>query len=124
MVPTKSVYLSKVVLILGSFVGVDDILTLSENSRFELPTITGDVSRKGAQFDEEDLTPPFICLTLGQHLFDPLGWVFGSDGDSDQCDIQLAEDNQTGVTGEPSESTFAQQATSRGFWFCLTETLP
>ncbi|KAG8407453.1 hypothetical protein J3459_018485 [Metarhizium acridum] len=69
----ETVDLSKVVVILGSFVGVNNILRLSENSRYEFQP------------------PPGITCTIR-------GWVLGSDPDSDKCDLQLAETNQTGIS--------------------------
>jgi hypothetical protein len=95
----KSDDLAKIVLILGSFVGVDNILGLSENSRYEFqPPQDGQPGHgwKGGQ--TQQLTPPFLCLRIGEHLFDPLGWVIGSDSDSDKCDVQVAENNQTGIS--------------------------
>ncbi|GAO17423.1 uncharacterized protein UV8b_06032 [Ustilaginoidea virens] len=86
---------AKIVLILGSFVGVDGILGLSENSRYAFHPPADD-AWKGGQTQE--LKPPFLCLVFGEHLFDPLGWVVGSDGDSDKCDLQVAETNQTGIS--------------------------
>lgn len=100
MSTAKSVDLSKVVVFLGSFDGVDDILKLSENSRYEFVPPTGgtNTSWMGDQSDELELKPPFMCLTIGEHLFDPQGWVLGSHGDSDKCDLQVAENNQTGIS--------------------------
>lgn len=100
MATGKAVDLSKVVLILGSFVGVNDILKLSENSRYEFlpPTGDADVSWKGGQSEEQELEPPFLCLTIREYLFDPQGWVLGSHSDSDECDLQLAVNNQTGIS--------------------------
>lgn len=86
---------AKVVLMLGSFVGVDDILGLSENSRYAFRP-PGDDAWKGGQTQE--LTPPFLRLEVKEHLFDPLGWVIGSDSDSDKCDLQVSETNQTGIS--------------------------
>ncbi|TWU70533.1 hypothetical protein ED733_000309 [Metarhizium rileyi] len=89
-----------VVVILGSFVGVNDILKLSENSRYEFRPSTGnaDTSWKGGQPREQELNRPFLALTIGEHLYDPRGWVLGSDRDSDECDLQLAETNQMGIS--------------------------
>ena len=100
MSTTKALDLSSVVLILGSFVGVDNILKLSDNSRYEfLPRDEDtDESWKGGQAGEQMPRPPFLCLRIGEHLFDPQGWVLGSHDDSDQCDLQLAENNQTGIS--------------------------
>ncbi|OAA34203.1 Calcium/calmodulin-dependent protein kinase type IV [Metarhizium rileyi] len=96
----ETVDLSKVVVILGSFVGVNDILKLSENSRYEFrpPTGNADTSWKGGQPREQELNRPFLALTIGEHLYDPRGWVLGSDRDSDECDLQLAETNQMGIS--------------------------
>ncbi|KAJ9130177.1 Phosphoenolpyruvate carboxylase kinase [Pleurostoma richardsiae] len=98
MSAAKPVDLSRVVVILGSFVGVDDVLGLSENSRYEfLPPTDGGDSWKGGQSAQE-LEPPLLCLTIGKHMFDPRGWVGGSHSDSDMCDLQLAVNNQTGIS--------------------------
>lgn len=92
--------ISKAVLVLGHFVGVDHILKLSENSRYEFlpPTDDADESWKGAQPKQQELKPPFLCLEIGKHLFDPRGWVIGSHNDPDKCDLQVAENNQTGIS--------------------------
>lgn len=87
--------MDKIVVILGSFVGVD-ILSLSENSRYEFHPPSDDDAWKGGQ--TQDLTPPYLSLTVGEHLFDPFGWVVGSDGDPDKCDLQISETNQTGIS--------------------------
>ncbi|KAG8411916.1 hypothetical protein J3458_015210 [Metarhizium acridum] len=66
----ETVDLSKVVVILGSFVGVNNILRLSENSRYEFQPPSGNVSTswKGDQPREQELNPPFIALASGEHL--------------------------------------------------------
>lgn len=87
--------MDKTVVILGSFVGVD-ILSLSENSRYEFHPPSDDDAWKGGQ--TQDPTPPFLSLEVGEHLFDPLGWVIGSDNNSDKCDLQISETNQTGIS--------------------------
>jgi hypothetical protein len=91
---------SHVVLVLGNFVGVDNVLELSENSRYEFLPSNGktDESWKGNQPEGQKLEPPFLCLEISKHLFDPRGWVIGSHSDSDTCDVQVAENNQTGVS--------------------------
>ncbi|KID95211.1 hypothetical protein MAJ_08845, partial [Metarhizium majus ARSEF 297] len=35
-------------------------------------------SWKGGQSDEQELKQPFLCLRIGENLFDPAGWVLGS----------------------------------------------
>ncbi|KAK1749553.1 kinase-like domain-containing protein [Echria macrotheca] len=91
--------LSRVVLILGSFVGVDDILQLSENSRYSFaPSSDWPDGWMGGQPCHE-LSPPYLALTIGEHLFEPQGWVLGSNSDADVCDLQVAADNQTGISG-------------------------
>ena len=99
MLATKTPDLSKAALFLGSFVGVDDILNMSENSRYEFqpPATDADISWRGGQCKEE-LKPPILCLMIGEHLFDPRGWVIGSHSDSDECDLQVAKNNQTGIS--------------------------
>ncbi|OAA34235.1 Protein kinase-like domain protein [Metarhizium rileyi] len=91
---------SNVVLVLGNFVGVDNVLKLSENSRYEFLPSSGEANEswKGSQPEGQQLKPPFLCLKIGEHLFDPRGWVIGSHSDSDTCDVQLAENNQTGIS--------------------------
>lgn len=91
--------LSKVVLIFGTFVGQDDVLDLSDNTRYKFspPSSDSDASWRGG-LPGGSLRPPFLCLTIGEHLFDPQGWVFGSHADSDVCDVQLVKNNQTGVS--------------------------
>ncbi|KID82661.1 Calcium/calmodulin-dependent protein kinase type IV [Metarhizium guizhouense ARSEF 977] len=91
---------AKVVLILGNFVGADDILSWSDNARFQFnPSMnaTG-TSWKGGEIDEQELKQLFLCLRIGENLFDPAGWVLGSHDDSDICDIQIATTNQTGIS--------------------------
>ena len=90
--------LSKVVLILGSFVGVNDILKLSDNSRYEFLPPAQNAAWKGDQPEAEAFNPPFLCLRIGENMFDPQGWVCGSHGDSDRCDVQVATTNQTGIS--------------------------
>lgn len=87
--------MDKIVVILGSFVGVD-ILSLSENTRYEFHPPSDDDAWKGGQ--TQDPTPPFLSLEVGERLFDPLGWVIGSDSNPDKCDLQIAETNQTGIS--------------------------
>lgn len=87
--------MDRTVVILGSFVGVD-ILSLSENSRYEFHPPSDDDAWKGGQ--TQDPTPPFLSLAVGEHLFDPLGWVIGSGSDPDKCDLQISDTNQTGIS--------------------------
>lgn len=89
----------RIVLIMGSFKSVDNILELSENKRYLFlpPNNRDDVAWMGEQ-SEEHLKPPFFCLTIGEHLFDPTGWILGSHSDSDECDMQIAGDNRSRVS--------------------------
>ncbi|KAK2590479.1 hypothetical protein QQS21_011839 [Conoideocrella luteorostrata] len=100
MADTNAVDFSKVVLILGNFVGADGILDWSDNSRFHFnPSAnTAGMSWKGGQSNEQELKPPFLRLVMGEDLFDPAGWVLGSHHDSDICDLQIAKTNQTGIS--------------------------
>lgn len=102
MTITNAVDLANVVLIFGSFVGVSNILELSENSRYEFTPPNSDADPltnwKGGQPEGQEPQPRFLCLTFGMHLFSPDGWVVGSHADTDQCDLQLAENNKTGIS--------------------------
>lgn len=100
MANTNTVDYAKVVLILGNFVGADDILSWSDNSRFQFnpSTNAAGTSWKGGQSDEQELKPPFLSLVIGENLFDPAGWVLGTHDDSDVCDIQIAATHQTGIS--------------------------
>ncbi|RBR04170.1 uncharacterized protein FIESC28_11619 [Fusarium coffeatum] len=90
--------LAGVVLFLGSFTGVDDIVSLSDNERYHFsPPATAGAGWKGRKLTQEP-KGPFLCLTFGRHLFSPEGWVFGSSSDPDICDVQLAKDNSTGIS--------------------------
>lgn len=94
MATTEAMDLSHIVLLLGNIMGTSNILKLSKNSRYEFkgrpPTWKG--------FQSEELDAPFLCLRFGKHMFSPQGWVIGSSSDSDECDLQLARDNRTGVS--------------------------
>lgn len=102
MAPTGAVDSPNIVLILGSFHGAPNILELSENSRYEFTPPGSDVDPranwKGGQLEQQKLEAPFLCLTFGEHLYSPEGWVVGSSADTDACDLQLAENNQTGIS--------------------------
>ena len=101
MATTKAEDLADIVLLLGNFAGTPDILELSENSRYEF-TPPGDkeddVSWKGGQAQE--LAAPLLCLKFGENMYSPRGWVLGSSDDTDRCDLQLAENNETGISGQ------------------------
>ncbi|KAL6887143.1 hypothetical protein HDV57DRAFT_349730 [Trichoderma longibrachiatum] len=96
-----SVDLSDIVLLIGNVEGTDDILDLSENKRFEYlrPGEVSDTeaSWRGGQPSVE-LTGPFLCFVFGLHMFTPGGWICGSLSDSERCDVQLAENNKSGVS--------------------------
>lgn len=100
-VPSAAMDPSDVVLILGNIQGTPDIVALSDNWRYEsiLPS-RDDGSDAHIWHDQESTQSkgPFLCLTFGQHMYSPQGWVVGSSPDSDDCDLQVAEDNQTGVS--------------------------
>lgn len=102
MATTGVVDLAKIVLILGSFDGAPNILELSENSRYEFTPPGSDIDPqtnwKGGQSEQQKLKAPFLRLTFGEHLYSPEGWVAGSLTDTDACDLQLAENNQTGIS--------------------------
>ena len=100
MTTTKDVDPSHIVLLLGTFVGLDNILDLSDNQRYDFHPPEGNVGGlanwKGDQADQ--LTAPFLSLVFGEHMFSPQGWVLGSLDDSNKCDLQVAKDNTTGVS--------------------------
>ncbi|KAJ6784540.1 hypothetical protein PWT90_06758 [Aphanocladium album] len=89
---------SDVVLIIGNVDGADEILNWSENSRFAFTPPVAGCSWRGDQPSEQELKGPFLCLKIGENLFDPRGWILGSHGDSDACDLQLATTNQLGIS--------------------------
>jgi len=96
---TADAELSDIVLLLGNIEGTEDILGLSDNSRFSFIPEDGADNEGwcgGQRFG--DLTGPFLCLMFGRHMFSPEGWICGSWPDSEQCDLQLAKDNRTGVS--------------------------
>lgn len=94
---TQTPDLADVVLFLGSFTGVDDIVCLSDNKRYQfIPPTTG--TRWKGDNSKEKHIDTILCLTFGEHLFSPEGWVIGSSSDSDVCDLQFAKDNQTGIS--------------------------
>lgn len=94
---TQTPGLADVVLFLGHFTGVEDIVSLSDNKRYQfIPPTTG--TRWKGDKPREKLTGAILCLTFGEHLFSPEGWVMGSSPDSDVCDLQLAKNNQTGIS--------------------------
>lgn len=91
--------LANIVLILGNFVGTPNILALSENSRFKFtpPCDENDnASWKGGQAGE--LAAPLVCLKFGENIYSPHGWVLGSSDNTDRCDLQIAENNKTGIS--------------------------
>ncbi|KAH7307954.1 kinase-like domain-containing protein [Stachybotrys elegans] len=98
MATTETIDLSKVVLILGSFTGADGILTFSDNSRYQFQPPNKDADRQWMGCQSEEPKPPLFYLAMGEHMFDPSGWVLGSDPDSDKCDLQIAESNRTGIS--------------------------
>lgn len=89
--------LADIVLFLGSFTGINNIVSLSDNKRYQFIPPTSGTRWKGDK-PEEEHTGALLCLTFGEHLFSPEGWVLGSSSDSDVCDLQLAKDNKTGVS--------------------------
>lgn len=98
MTSPNTIDYSNIVLILGDFVGADGILRWSDNVRFEFTPPVTECSWKGDLSSEQELKPPFLCLKIGENLFDPTGWILGSHGDSDACDLQIAITNQTGIS--------------------------
>ena len=53
------------------------ILELSENSRYEFIPQEGndDGPANWRVVHSEKLTAPFLCLTFGEHMYSPQGWV-------------------------------------------------
>ncbi|OAA65115.1 Calcium/calmodulin-dependent protein kinase type IV [Akanthomyces lecanii RCEF 1005] len=98
MTSSGTIDYSNVVLILGNFDGADEILDWSDNSRFKFTPPVAGCSWRGDQPSEQELKAPFLCLKIGENLFDPRGWILGSHGDSDACDLQLATTNQSGIS--------------------------
>lgn len=94
---TQTPNLADVVLFLGYFTGVDDIISLSDNKRYHFIPPKNGTRWKGDK-PKEECIGDILCLTFGEHLFSPEGWVMGSSPDSDVCDVQLAKDNQTGIS--------------------------
>lgn len=89
---------SAIVLLLGDIEGVADVLALSENTRFEyIPKLDNKASGWTGDCSEVPKRP-ILSLEFGQNQYDPVGWILGSSDDTDRCDIQLAEDNSTGVS--------------------------
>ncbi|OAG40895.1 hypothetical protein AYO21_04972 [Fonsecaea monophora] len=86
----------------GNFIGTDNISGLSDNARYTLhpPRSNDDADElsnwKGNQSD--NISPPFLALSFGKHMYSPQGWIAGSSNDSDICDIQLAKDYTSGVS--------------------------
>ncbi|KID93610.1 Calcium/calmodulin-dependent protein kinase type IV, partial [Metarhizium majus ARSEF 297] len=99
MTSPQDIDLCRIVLILGSFECVDEIHELSDNKRYLFlpPNNSDNAAWRGGQSDAH-LKPPFFCLTIGEHLFDPTGWILGSHGDSEVCDFQIAGDNQSRIS--------------------------
>jgi hypothetical protein len=100
MATSSNVDLSRIVLLFSNIVGTDKILELSENRRYEFQPPEGNdhgpANWSGNQ--SQMLNPPFLALKFGEHMFSPQGWIVGSSDDTDKCDVQLAEDNTTGVS--------------------------
>ncbi|RYC81676.1 hypothetical protein BFJ63_vAg15428 [Fusarium oxysporum f. sp. narcissi] len=94
---TDSLDLANVVLFLGSFNGIDDIVSLSDNKRYHIIPPAASARWEGNE-SLKGLTGPILCLTFGKHLFSPEGWVLGSSPDPDLCDLQLSKDNSTGIS--------------------------
>lgn len=93
--------LASIVLLLGDFTGVDNIIELSENTRYKFtppPSNNADPNTNWLGDFTEHLKGPILCLAFGQDIFSPQGWVGGSADDTDAADIQLAPDNRTGVS--------------------------
>ncbi len=99
--PTTKVNLADIVLILGSFENADGLLTWSENSRYEFTPPNKDDDPEGrwrGGQPAEALKPPFLCLRFDKLPYNPDGWVGGSASTTDECDLQIAESNQSGIS--------------------------
>jgi hypothetical protein len=88
--------LSDLLLILGSFEGSPNFLELSQNSTFQFTPTSGRDWRGGQSIKQ--LVAPFVCLKFSSPPYDPQGWVAGSDGDAEACDLQLVANNKAGVS--------------------------
>ena len=88
--------LTSIVLIFRVVAGLHNMLELAENSRYIFHPPSNKETWKGNL--PESPSPPLFSLRFGEHIYSPHGWVFGSSDDSDLCDIQLAENNTTGIS--------------------------
>lgn len=89
--------LARIVLIFGDIHGTENIEDLSENWRFGFEPPTDDDDWRGKDFQARKVEAPYISLIMGENMFNPGGWILGSD-DNDTCDLQIAEDHKTGVS--------------------------
>jgi hypothetical protein len=96
MAPDPS--LDEVVLFFGDFQGLDDILSLSENSRYRFdPPVSTDLAWLGLRHHK----PPVghvLRLRFGHDVYSPEGWVCGSAPEIDRADVQIAASNIGGVS--------------------------
>ncbi|KAI9146641.1 Calcium-dependent protein kinase 1 [Paramyrothecium foliicola] len=95
---TSSFSLAEVVLFLGGFEGLDNVLSLSENARYEfVPPDDLEISWLGGRSNGAP-AGHVLCLTFGQHIYSPEGWICGSATEVDRADIQIAANNMGGVS--------------------------
>jgi hypothetical protein len=100
MATTGAIDLANIILLLGNIVGTRNILGLSENSRYEFipPEGNDDGQAKWKGVQSEKPTAPFLAIRFGEHMYSPQGCVFGSSDNPDTADLQLAENNRTGIS--------------------------
>ncbi|ODA79181.1 hypothetical protein RJ55_04773 [Drechmeria coniospora] len=93
--------LARVVLFLcfGKGSGLDDVLALSENRRYHFAPndVTDEARWRGGQ-ERRHTEGAVLQLTFGEYMYSPEGWVLGSDTDTDNCDLQISENNETGIS--------------------------
>lgn len=101
MLDPRTLIPSNIIAFVGSITGSKDILDLSENERFALKYLPNDGlvgQGKSTVALPEGLHPPIYVHQFGEHMFNPGGWIYGSSDNTDICDFQIVEGNQTGVS--------------------------
>lgn len=82
---------TNIVLYLSFSPGINDVHTLSKNSRCNIP------SYDGIRYDPADDKVNVLALKFGWNLFSPEAWIFSST-DINTRDLQVAKKNSTGIS--------------------------
>lgn len=76
------------------------LTSFSDNERYRLQLPARTDSRFWGDNQMKSSKRPVFGLSFGQYMYSPQGWVFGSAGDTDVCDFQLAGTKEMGVSAK------------------------